>query len=165
MAPTELATFAAGCFWGTEHIYNKHFKGIETKVGYTGGDLINPSYKQVKTGTTDHAEVVEIKFDPEQITYEALVEFFYKMHDPTTLNSQGPDVGTQYRSGIFYHSEEQKKIADIVTERIQKEHYPNQPIVTEIVPAGPFYDAETYHQFYLEKNPDGYACPTHYLRW
>ncbi|ORZ12248.1 reductase [Absidia repens] len=162
---TEIATFAAGCFWGTEHIYNKHFKGIETKVGYTGGSVEDPRYEQVKKGSTDHAEALEIKFDPAQISYESLVEFFYKMHDPTTLNYQGPDVGSQYRSAIFYHSPEQKQVIDKVTTQVQKEHYPNQPIVTEIVPFQSFHDAEKYHQFYLERNPDGYACPTHYLRW
>jgi peptide-methionine (S)-S-oxide reductase len=179
------ATFAAGCFWGTEHIFNKHFKdqGITTKVGYIGGDLEAPSYKQVKTGTTQHAEGCEITFDPSKVSFETLTEFFYKMHgnkknttskerniltveiDPTTLNYQGPDIGTQYRSAIFYHDESQKEMAEIVTKKIQEKHYPDAKIVTEIVPATTFYDAEDYHQFYLENNPEGYACPTHYLRW
>ncbi|KAI8375574.1 hypothetical protein BD560DRAFT_433625 [Blakeslea trispora] len=164
----EKATFAAGCFWGVEHIYNKHFKelGIETKVGYMGGELEDPTYKQVKTGTTNHAEVCEILFDPSKVSYETLVEFFYKMHDPTTLNAQGPeDIGTQYRSAIFYHNDEQKLIAEKVTKEVQEKHYAETKIVTEITPAAKFYDAEEYHQFYLEKNPEGYACPTHYLRW
>ncbi|CDS13536.1 hypothetical protein LRAMOSA05712 [Lichtheimia ramosa] len=165
---SDKAIFAAGCFWGVEHIFNKHFKqfGIKTRVGYTGGQLENPEYQQVKKGTTQHAEAVEIVFDPNQVSYETLVEFFYKMHDPTTLNAQGPeDIGTQYRSAIFYLSEEQKQIAEQVTQQVQEAHYKDTPIVTEITPASVFYDAEEYHQFYLEKNPEGYACPTHYLRW
>ncbi|KAK4514714.1 40S ribosomal protein S20 [Mucor velutinosus] len=168
-APTEKATFGAGCFWGTEHIFNKHFKNagiISTKVGFMGGELDNPSYKQVKTGTTNHAEVCEIIFDPTQVSFERLVDFFYSMHDPTTLNEQGPeDIGTQYRSAIFYHSDEQKAIAERVTKQVQEKHLPNTPIVTTLEPATTFFDAEDYHQFYLENNPDGYACPTHYLRW
>ncbi|KAI8068302.1 hypothetical protein BC940DRAFT_273270 [Gongronella butleri] len=162
---SEIATVAAGCFWGTEHIYNKHFKGITTKVGYTGGSAESPKYELVKTGVTKHAEACEIRFNPDEISYESLIEFFYKMHDPTTVDAQGPDIGNQYRSAIFYHSEEQKKIAEQVTARVQKEHYAGKPIVTEIAPASTFFDAEEYHQFYLERNPDGYACPTHYLRW
>ncbi|KAI8357845.1 hypothetical protein EDC96DRAFT_243222 [Choanephora cucurbitarum] len=164
----DKATFAAGCFWGVEHIFNKYFKelGIVTRVGYMGGELEDPTYKQVKTGTTNHAEVCEILFDPSKVSFETLVEFFYKMHDPTTLNAQGPeDIGTQYRSAIFYHTDEQKSIAEKVTKEVQEKHYPETKIVTEITPAAKFYNAEEYHQFYLEKNPEGYACPTHYLRW
>ncbi|KAI8889110.1 hypothetical protein K501DRAFT_239448 [Backusella circina FSU 941] len=164
---TEKATFAAGCFWGVEHIYNKHFKkdGITTQVGYTGGNVDNPDYRKVCSGQTNHAEALEITFDPKKVSYATLVEFFYKMHDPTTVNAQGPDKGTQYRSAIFYHSPEQKKVAEEVTEKVQKEHYKNDKIVTEIIPAGKFYSAEEYHQEYLTKNPHGYECPTHYLRW
>ncbi|KAG0166042.1 Peptide-methionine (S)-S-oxide reductase [Apophysomyces sp. BC1034] len=164
---SEKATFAAGCFWGVEHIYNKHFKkdGIQTKVGYTDGSTENPNYKEVCTGSTEHAEALEITFDPNRVSYETLVEFFYKMHDPTTDNYQGPDVGTQYRSAIFYHSPEQKTIAEKVTQEVQEKHYKGKPIVTKIVAAKTFYDAETYHQLYLEKNPEGYECPTHFLRW
>ncbi|KAG1053458.1 hypothetical protein G6F43_004460 [Rhizopus delemar] len=163
----EKATFAAGCFWGVEHIFNKHLKkdGITTRVGYIGGDLADPNYQQVKTGSTNHAEACEVTFDPSKISYEVLVEFFYKLHDPTTENYQGPDVGSQYRSAIFYHSEEQKAIAEKVTKEVQEKHYPNATIVTRIEPATTFYNAEEYHQFYLDKNPEGYACPTHYLRW
>ncbi|KAI8093837.1 uncharacterized protein BX664DRAFT_330703 [Halteromyces radiatus] len=162
---TEKATFAAGCFWGVEHLYKKHFQDIKTKVGYIGGHVDQPTYRQVCTGQTDHAEALEVSFDPSSISYETLVEFFYRMHDPTTVNAQGPDKGSQYRSAIFYHSQEQKATAEKVTAQVQKEHYLNKPIVTQIVPAGVFYDAETYHQMYLEKNPHGYECPTHYLRW
>ncbi|KAI9363814.1 hypothetical protein BD770DRAFT_199455 [Pilaira anomala] len=156
---TEKATFAAGCFWGVEHIFNKHFKdiGIQTKVGYIGGELDNPNYIQVKTGTTMHAEACEITFDPSKVSFETLTEFFYKLHDPTTANFQGPDVGTQYRSGIFYHNEQQKAIAEKVTKQVQEKHYPNATIVTEITPATTFFNAEDYHQLYLENNPEGYA--------
>ncbi|CAO3650470.1 unnamed protein product [Cunninghamella echinulata] len=164
----EKATFAAGCFWGVEHIYNKHFKefGIQTKVGYIGGNIHNPDYYQVCSGKSGHAEAVEITFDPKKVSYATLTNFFYAMHDPTTKNRQGPDVGTEYRSAIFYHSPEQKSIAEQITKEVQEKHYKNQSIVTEIVPAnGIFYDAEEFHQSYLEKNPYGYECPTHYLRW
>ncbi|KAH8548806.1 hypothetical protein BGW37DRAFT_505132 [Umbelopsis sp. PMI_123] len=161
------ATFAAGCFWGVQHCFNKHYHqlGIETKVGYSGGATEKPLYPEVKKDITGHAESIEITFDPSKVGYAELVEFFYKMHDPTTLNYQGPDVGSQYRSVIFYHSEEQKEIAERVTEEVQKAHYKDQKIVTLIVPAVQFWDAEEYHQLYLEKNPEGYECPTHFLRW
>ncbi|EPB86693.1 Peptide methionine sulfoxide reductase [Mucor circinelloides] len=164
---TEKATFAAGCFWGVEHLYVKHFKqyDIKTKVGYIGGDTKDPSYRAVCSGSTNHAEALEIDFDPKKVSYETLVEFFYRMHDPTTVNAQGPDRGTQYRSAIFYHSPEQKTIAEKVTAEVQEKHYKGKKIVTEIIPAGIFYDAETYHQKYLDKNPGGYECPTHFLRW
>ncbi|KAI8390236.1 hypothetical protein BD560DRAFT_380344 [Blakeslea trispora] len=164
---TEKATFAAGCFWGVEHIYNKHFKqfDIKCKVGYIGGNTENPNYRQVCSGTTNHAEAVEIDFDPAKVSYASLVEFFYRMHDPTQLNAQGPDRGTQYRSAIFYHSDEQKEVAEKVTAEVQEKHFKGKQIVTELIPAGIFYDAETYHQKYLEKNPTGYECPTHFLHW
>ncbi|KAI8147849.1 hypothetical protein BJV82DRAFT_593596 [Fennellomyces sp. T-0311] len=164
---TERATFAAGCFWGVEHLYKKHFgaDGVTTKVGYTGGNADDPNYRQVCTGSTNHAEAVELTFDPKRVSYATLVEFFYKMHDPTTVNAQGPDVGTQYRSAIFYHTPEQKEIAEKVTEEVQAKHFQGKKIVTEFIPAGKFWDAEEYHQLYLEKNPTGYECPTHFLRW
>ncbi|SAL99795.1 hypothetical protein [Absidia glauca] len=162
---TEKATVAAGCFCcfgcfdrGVEHLYNKHFKkdGIKTKVGYIGGHVNDPSYRQICSGTTDHAEALEITFDPKAVSYATLIEFFYRMHDPTTLNAQGPDRGSQYRSAIFYHSPEQKETAEKITAKVQQEHYQGSPIVTAIVPAGTFYDAESYHQLYLDKNPHGY---------
>ncbi|KAG0325602.1 Peptide-methionine (S)-S-oxide reductase [Dissophora globulifera] len=165
---TETATFAAGCFWGVQHSFERFYKDetIEVKVGYTGGDVNDPNYKQVCTGTTRHAEAIQIKYTPnDNINYANLVEFFYRMHDPTTVDAQGPDVGTQYRSSIFYHSPEQEQIAKRVTDEIQDKHYQGQKIVTLIVPAGEWYDAEEYHQKYLDKNPEGYACPTHFLRW
>ncbi|CAG8549351.1 9699_t:CDS:2 [Acaulospora morrowiae] len=146
---------------GVEHIFRKHFD-IDTKVGYIGGVTNKPSYNEVCTGNTGHAEALQIQFDPSKISYATLVEFFYKIHDPTTANRQGPDVGTQYRSAIFYHSHQQKEIAEKVTEQVQEKAnketklYTGSKIVTEIVEAGEWYDAEKYHQMYLVNNPDGY---------
>ncbi|KAL1921665.1 uncharacterized protein VTP21DRAFT_10307 [Calcarisporiella thermophila] len=164
---SELATFAAGCFWGVQRIFDKHFSHAitQTRVGYIGGNTEAPGYKQVCSGTTNHAEALEIAFDPTRTTYADLVEFFYRMHDPTTLNHQGPDIGTQYRSAIFYHSDQQRQVAERVTNEVQEKHYKNKKIVTQLLPAGKFWDAEEYHQKYLEKNPNGYECPTHFLRW
>ncbi|KDQ06297.1 hypothetical protein BOTBODRAFT_39677 [Botryobasidium botryosum FD-172 SS1] len=169
----EVATFASGCFWGTEHIFVKHFSGagglVKSTVGYTGGrgDSQNPSYKEVCSGATDHAEAVKLEFDPALVGYAELVEFFYRTHDPTTLNRQGGDRGTQYRSAIFTHTPEQLEIANRVTAEVQKAHFDDkgQKIVTRIEAAGPWWDAETYHQLYLFNNPDGYQCPTHRLHW
>ncbi|PFH48193.1 hypothetical protein AMATHDRAFT_76863 [Amanita thiersii Skay4041] len=172
---TEIATFAAGCFWGVEHIFLKHFppaqhRGIlRTWVGYTGGkaNVDNPDYRSVCSGTTGHAEAVKIEFDPEVVGFDQLVEFFYRTHDPTSVNRQGPDVGTQYRSAIFFHTPEQKHIAERVTREVQTKHFTphNLHIMTQIVEAGPWYDAEEYHQLYLFKHPSGYQCPTHKLHW
>ncbi|KAK5992559.1 putative peptide methionine sulfoxide reductase [Cladobotryum mycophilum] len=162
----QKCTLAAGCFWGTEHIYRKHFanKGlIDAKVGYIGGDLNNPTYRAVCGGDTGHAEAAEIIFDPNQVTYRQLLEFFYRMHDPTTLNKQGPDTGTQYRSAIFFHSAEQEEIAREVTKQANEQWYKGG-IVTEIIPAGQWWSAEEYHQLYLHNNPSGYECPSHFLR-
>ncbi len=158
----ETATVAGGCFWGMEEIIRKIPGVIETKVGYTGGTTKNPTYKQVCTGATGHAEAVEIIFDPEKITYEKVLDFFFRMHDPTTLNRQHNDRGTQYRSAIFYHSEEQKKTAEKMKERENKFGHWKDPVVTEITKATEFYPAEDYHQKYLVKNPGGYTC--HILR-
>ncbi|CAN6626094.1 peptide methionine sulfoxide reductase [Trichomonascus vanleenenianus] len=166
-AGAQLATFAAGCFWGTEHMFRQHFgdgKGlIDAKVGYTGGSVANPDYKQVCSHSTGHAEALQISFDPKIVTYETLVDFFFKMHDPTTADQQGPDVGPQYRSGIFTHSDEQNKIAHSVKDHLQETWYIKK-ITTKIEPIDTFWDAETYHQLYLDKNPTGYACPSHFLR-
>ncbi|KAG0237379.1 hypothetical protein B0O80DRAFT_382089 [Mortierella sp. GBAus27b] len=165
---TEVATFAAGCFWGVEKAFQRYFKDniTGTSVGYTGGAGEDPNYRAVCTGSTGHAEAIRVEYTPnDKISYPILVEFFYRMHDPTTMNSQGPDVGTQYRSGIYYHSAEQEQIARRVTAEVQEKHYQGQRIVTEIAPAGVWYDAEEYHQKYLDKNPDGYECPSHFLRW
>ncbi|KAL6887710.1 peptide methionine sulfoxide reductase MsrA [Trichoderma longibrachiatum] len=162
----ERCTLAAGCYWGTEHLYRKHFSGkglIDAKVGFIGGDLENPSYRAVCGGRTGHAEAADIIFDPKQVSYRQLLEFFYRMHDPTTLNKQGPDTGPQYRSGIYFHSPEQERVAREVTEKVNSQWWGGK-VVTEIVPAGKWWTAEEYHQLYLERNPDGYECPSHYLR-
>jgi len=149
--PKEIATFAAGCFWGVEAEFRK-IKGVtSTKVGYTGGRNTNPSYEDVSTGGTGHAESVRIEFDPKEIGYEQLLEVFWKIHDPTTLNRQGPDIGSQYRSVIFYHNGEQKKLAVRSKEKRDRSGIYKKSIATEIVEADVFYDAEEYHQRYFEK--------------
>ncbi|KAI8807372.1 peptide methionine sulfoxide reductase [Cladochytrium replicatum] len=159
----ETATFAAGCFWGVEKVFKKHFPGIQTKVGYIGGTKENPTYREVCGKDTGHAEAIEIQYDPSAYNYEGLVDLFYRMHDPTTLNRQGGDVGSQYRSAIFYHNEEQHKIAHDVTERVRSK-FGRRGVSTTFEKAGTFWDAEDYHQDYLEKNPHGYECPTHFVR-
>jgi peptide-methionine (S)-S-oxide reductase len=144
-----LATFAAGCFWGVEEAF-RNIKGvISTAVGYMGGSLANPTYEQVCTDRTGHAEVLQVDYDPAAVTYEALLEVFWKSHNPTTLNRQGPDFGTQYRSAIFYHTPEQESAAKASKERAQSRF--SKPIVTEVTPASAFWRAEEYHQRYLEK--------------
>lgn len=170
LAKYPTATFANGCFWGTEHMFVKHFGKDNTllshDVGYIGGDKANPSYREVCTGDTGHAEAVQLVFDPAKVSYKELVDFNFRMHDPTTLNSQGPDRGTQYRSAIFYHDEEQKKIAQQSLEEAEAKYWSkhgNRKIVTQIVPAGQWYTAEEYHQKYLHNNPHGYECPSHRL--
>ena len=145
----EKATFAAGCFWHVEEDFRKVKGVISTKAGYIGGKLEKPSYEDVCTDETGHAEAVQIEFDPKTVSYEKLLDIFWKMHDPTTPNRQGPDVGTQYRSAIFYHNEKQKETALKSKERQQK--LLNKQIVTEIVKAPEFYRAEDYHQKYLMK--------------
>ncbi|KAF2708037.1 peptide methionine sulfoxide reductase msrB/msrA [Pleomassaria siparia CBS 279.74] len=165
-AGAETATVAAGCFWGVEHMFRREFKGkglYDARVGYIGGDTADPNYKIVCSGRTGHAEALQVVYDPAQVSYRTLLEFFYKMHDPTTANRQGPDVGTQYRSAIFYHNADQEKIAKDITERASKEWYKGK-VATQVLPAGHWYDAETYHQLYLDKNPSGYECPSHFLR-
>ncbi|CDO56180.1 similar to Saccharomyces cerevisiae YER042W MXR1 Methionine-S-sulfoxide reductase [Geotrichum candidum] len=159
--------FFYSCFWGTEHIYRKYFtdKGlIDCRVGYTGGLTENPNYEEICTDTTDHAEVLQISFDPKQLPLADVINFFYRMHDPTSLNKQGRNKGRQYRSAIFVHSEAQIPVIEKVKAEVQKEFYPNAPIVTEVVPVTVFWDAEDYHQLYLENNPDGYHCPSHFYR-
>ncbi len=152
---TERATFAAGCFWGVEEAFRKERGVIDVEVGYTGGHTKNPTYEDVCTDTTGHAEAVRVEFDPTQTTYEKLVRKFYEIHDPTTMNRQGPDEGSQYRSAIFFHTSEQEKVARAVTEELgNSSKYPD-PIVTELVAAGPWYRAEEYHQRYFEKNGGG----------
>ncbi len=147
----EMATFAAGCFWGVEHKFRQVEGVLSTEVGYTGGDFKNPTYKQVCTDKTGHAEAIKIKFDPSRVSYSRLLEVFFSIHDPTQLNRQGPDVGRQYRSAIFYHSEEQKKSAMKMVEKLEKSKRFRKSIVTEILPASDFYKAEEYHQQYYEK--------------
>lgn len=158
----EKATLAGGCFWGVEEIIRKQPGVLETIVGYTGGVTKNPVYEDVKTGATGHAESIEIIYDANQMSYEDLLKLFFRLHDPTTVNRQGNDMGTQYRSSIFYHNDEQKKSAEKVKAEVDKSGKWKKKIVTEIVPAPPFYKAEEYHQKYLKKNPGGYTC--HYLR-
>lgn len=147
----EKATFGAGCFWGVEAAFAA-IKGVTaTAVGFEGGTLPQPSYKDVCTDKTGHAEVVELEFDPSVVSYEALLEAFFSFHDPTTLNRQGPDVGTQYRSAIFYHSPEQQAVATAKLDQIIAEKRFEQPVVTQVEPATTFWRAEEYHQRYLEK--------------
>jgi peptide-methionine (S)-S-oxide reductase len=152
----EKATFGAGCFWGVEAAFRKLKGVVSTLVGYEGGSLDNPTYKDVCSDETGHAEVVQVEFDPAKISYEELLAVFFAIHDPTTLNRQGPDVGTQYRSVIFYHSPDQAKKARAFKEALDREGAFNDPITTEIVPAKTFYKAEEYHQRYHEKH--GGSC-------
>ena len=152
------ATFAGGCFWCTEAVYAE-IKGVKAVVsGYIGGRVPNPTYQQVCTGMTGHAEAVEITYDPQQVPFEKLLEIFFTTHDPTTLNRQGPDVGTQYRSGVFFHDDEQKRIAQEVIVRLNQARIFPGPIVTEVTPASTFYPAEDYHQDYFAKNPFDRYC-------
>lgn len=148
----EQATFAAGCFWGVEAAFRRVSGVVDATVGYTGGSTANPDYRAVCSGRTGHAEAVLLRFDPEQVSYRQLVEFFWKIHDPTTLNRQGPDVGSQYRSAIFTHSAEQAVTAKSSLTDLQASGQLRRPVVTEIVPATEFYPAEEYHQRYLEKH-------------
>jgi methionine-S-sulfoxide reductase len=159
---TETATLAGGCFWGMEEIIRALPGVTQTTVGYTGGTLAHATYKDVKTGQTNHTEAVEIVFEPAKLSYEDLLRWFFRMHDPTTLNRQGNDVGTQYRSAIFYHSEAQKASAEKIRAETEASGKWKRPIVTEITPASEFWKAEDYHQKYLVKNPGGYTC--HFLR-
>ena len=147
---TEKASFAAGCFWGVEYVFLK-FPGItKTRVGYMGGKTKNPTYREVCSGVTDHVETLYLEFNPAMIDYEKLLEIFFECHDPTTMNRQGPDIGNQYRSVIFYYSEKQKSAAQKAKEKYEK--ILKKKVVTEIVPAQEFYDAEDYHQKYYEKS-------------
>ncbi len=145
------ATFGAGCFWGVEAEFRRVPGVIDAAVGYSGGHTVNPTYKEVCTDRTGHAEVVEVEYDPSLVSYGQLLDVFWSSHDPTQLNRQGPDFGTQYRSVIFYHDEEQKAEAEASIQRLDASGHFRRPIVTQIVPAVPFYRAEEYHQRYLEK--------------
>ncbi len=154
----EVATFANGSFWCTEAIF-KELRGVEHVVsGYAGGNVENPTYEQVSSGDTGHAEAIQVTFDSNIISYNDLLKVFFLTHDPTTLNRQGNDIGTQYRSAIFYHSPSQRQIAEEVKEEIEKEKVYQNPIVTEITPFTNFYPAENYHKNYYEKNPDQPYC-------
>jgi len=156
----ETAVLAGGCFWGMEEIIRKIPGVVDTTVGYAGGDLKDPKYSDVSTGATGHAEAVQVVFDPSRLEYAELLRYFFRMHDPTTLNRQENDIGTQYRSVIFYNSDAQRQTAERIKAEAAK-HWDGE-IVTQIVPAGTFYPAEEYHQDYLQKHPGGYSC--HHLR-
>ena len=154
----QTATLAGGCFWGVEELIRKLPGVVDTEVGYTGGTVKNATYKHHE----GHAEAVQITYDPKKISYEQILEFFFKLHDPTTMNRQGNDMGTSYRSAIFFHNDEQRQIAERVKAKVDKSGAWKRPVVTEIVPAKEWWSAEDYHQDYLQKNPAGYTC--HYVR-
>src|SRR5574341_1677671 len=147
----EKATLAAGCFWGVEAAFRKVKGVVSTSVGYTGGSFKDPTYEDVCSGKTGHAEAVEVEYDPSRVSYDELLTVFWENHDPTTLNRQGPDVGTQYRSAIFFHTPEQRVAAIASKEKLQNSGRYTNPIATEITPASQFYRAEDYHQQYFEK--------------
>jgi peptide methionine sulfoxide reductase msrA/msrB len=161
-AHTEVAMLAGGCFWGVEALIRELDGVIDTEVGYTGGQLDDPTYEDVKTGRTGHAEAIRVEFDPARLSYEELLAFFFRLHDPTTKNRQGNDVGSQYRSAIFATSAEQRSVAEEVRARVDASGKWPAPLVTEIVAAGTFYPAEDYHQDYLVRHPNGYTC--HWVR-
>ncbi|MUV56491.1 peptide-methionine (S)-S-oxide reductase [Halogeometricum rufum] len=158
MTDTELATLGGGCFWCIEAPM-KELVGVESVTsGYAGGHVENPTYEQVCEGTTGHAEVVQVAFDPDRITFEELLEVFFAIHDPTTEDRQGPDVGSQYRSAVFYHSEEQRETVERLVAEMNESGVYDDDIVTEVAPLDTFYEAEEYHQDYYEKNPDKPYC-------
>lgn len=158
--PRETALFAAGCFWGVEQMFREVPGVTATAVGYSGGHTTSPTYKEVCTDRTGHAEVVQVEFDPAQVSYEKLLEVFWNGHDPTQVNRQGPDVGSQYRSAVFCLTPAQQQTAQAMKSRLEASGRFARPIATEITAAGPFYRAEEYHQQYLEKNGRA-ACPAH----
>ena len=158
MDSLQTATFGSGCFWCTEAIFERVNGVVKVESGYSGGTVENPTYQEVCTGTTGHAEVTQITYDPSVISFDELLEIFWKTHDPTTLNKQGNDVGTQYRSVIFYHNEEQKELAEKYKSELDKSGAWDNPIVTEISPFTKFYSAEGYHQDYYENNPNQGYC-------
>lgn len=158
----QVAIVAGGCFWGVEEIIRK-LPGIkEVKVGYIGGTIKAPTYDKVRQGDTGYAEAVWILFDPKELNYGDILHMFFRLHDPTTLNQQGNDIGTQYRSAIFYTTPEQQATAERIKQEVDQSHKWPRPLTTQIVPASEFYEAESYHQDYLQKHPNGYTC--HYLR-
>jgi peptide-methionine (S)-S-oxide reductase len=158
MSPSEVATLAGGCFWCLEAVFDDLQGVLDVVSGYAGGQVPHPSYEEVCTGATGHAEVVQITFDPAQVSFRELLEVFFTLHDPTTLNRQGADVGTQYRSAIFYHTPEQKLVAEKVMAELTAAGLWPQPIVTQVAPLNAFYPAEDYHQEYFRRNPyQGYC--------
>lgn len=159
---TEKAILAGGCFWGTEELFREFPGVIETRVGYMGGTMENPTYDDICRGDTGHAEAVEIIFDPTRTSYKELLLFFFQIHDPTTFNKQGNDIGTQYRSAIFAQTDEQRKTAQDLIQKIENAKVFDAPLSTQIEDADTFYEAEAFHQKYLIKNPNGYNC--HYVR-
>jgi len=162
MINKETAVLAGGCFWGVEELFRKLPGVLESTVGYTGGKIDNPTYDLVKTGASGHAEAIEVVFDSKKITYEKILEYFFRLHDPTQLNRQENDIGTQYRSAIFYQDDKQKKVAEAVKIKVDTSKKWKNKVVTDIVKANKFYKAEDFHQDYLVKNPSGYTC--HFLR-
>ncbi len=158
----EIATMAGGCFWGAEELLRKLPGVVDTDVGYTGGVVENATYQAVHRGKTGHAESVRVKFDPEVVSYDDVLRYFFRLHDPTTKNRQGNDLGSEYRSAIFVHDQRQREIAERIKAEVDHSGKWKNPVVTEIVPAGPFWKAEENHQDYLQKNPNGYTC--HFLR-
>lgn len=157
----QTATFAAGCFWGVEHTFRQTPGVLDARVGYTGGQTENPTYEQVCSGRTGHAEAVEVVFDPEQVSFKQLLEIFWGLHDPTQVNRQGPDVGSQYRSAIFCHTAEQQEAAERSKAALAESGRFSRPIATEIVPAAPFFAAEDYHQQYFAKKGIAPTCHLH----
>ena len=162
LKPVEYALLGGGCFWGVEELLRTYKGVLDITTGYAGGDAKNPTYEIVKTGSSNFAEVVLVKYDPLKTSYEEILKYFFRLHDPTTKNQQGNDKGTQYRSVIFYFNEQQKAKAEKVKEEVERSGKWKKPVVTEITKSKPFWKAEDYHQDYLQKNPNGYTC--HYLR-
>jgi methionine-S-sulfoxide reductase len=159
---SEIAILAAGCFWGVEELLRGIPGVLSTEVGYCGGDPERHTYGEVKTGTTGHAEAIKMKFDPMVLSFAELLRLFFRMHDPTTQNRQGNDIGTQYRSAIFFQDLQQKQVAEEVLQEVTESGFWKRPIVTQITSASPFFSAESDHQNYLQRNPAGYTC--HYWR-
>jgi peptide-methionine (S)-S-oxide reductase len=162
MVETKTAVLAGGCFWGMEELIRNQPGVVKTRVGYAGGTLENPTYNDVKNGRTGHAESVEITYDPNVLSYEKLLHWFFQIHDPTTKDRQGNDRGTQYRSAIWYEDEAQKETAERVIAAVEASGKWPGPVVTELAPSVPFWEAEEFHQDYLQKYPNGYTC--HYVR-
>ena len=154
----DIATFAGGCFWGMEEFFSKHAGVLATQVGYTGGSLAQPHYEDITTGRTGHAEAIQVLFDPQKVSYEQLLLYFFRIHDPTTVDQQGNDRGSQYRSAIFCRNAEQQKVAAAIKARVDGSHQWKRPVVTKLEPLKRFWRAEPYHQDYLHKNPGGYSC-------